>query len=232
MSNPVGDSLDTMRDTAIAAFVSVLMSLFGLNKIGFPLDNIIYAVFYVASAVAIAVLATVVAAAIAALFILTKTMKKIVETAAAAMISAAIILALGATVGTPTTAASTNPVPAPPVLADSPGTAPMVFKASQPPNTDLCTSGSGEVFSSVAADLGPKGMGDSGAKYGISYTSCPFAMNVRAEYMQRYAMGSSGEVRTTSPKSPNLGYISMHCWAPSNNMIQCDGGNGARVYIY
>lgn len=232
MSDPVGDSLDTMRDTAIASFVSVLMSLFGLNKIGFPLDNIIYAVFYVASAVVIAVLATAAAAAIATLFILTKTMKKIVETAAAAMISAAIILGIGAVVGAPITAASTNPVPAPPVLADSPGTSTTVFKASQPANTDLCASGSGEIFSSVAADLGPKGMGESGAKYAITYTSCPFAMNVRAEYLERYPVGSSGGVSATSPKSPNLGYIAMHCWAPSNNMIQCDGGNGARVYIY
>lgn len=105
-------------------------------------------------------------------------------------------------------------------------------KATQPANTQICDSGNADLFTAVAADLGVKGLGKAGAVDGIPYTSCGFALNVRAAYKQLYPDGTSGDVFATSPEASNLGSIRMWCQLQGGNIIHCTGGNNAQVYIY
>ncbi|GAA1081763.1 serine/threonine-protein kinase [Tsukamurella spumae] len=136
----------------------------------------------------------------------------------------AVLLTSGGSSSAPTTTAASTAPSVETTTSTAPSTTPTVTKAVQPPNTAICTPGTGEAFTSVAADRG------SGVD-GEPYTSCEFAGAIAAAYRARFTAPQSGTVAAVSPRAPDLGAISMSCTGESN-IVTCRGGNNAIVYIY
>ncbi|KXO98524.1 serine/threonine-protein kinase [Tsukamurella pseudospumae] len=136
----------------------------------------------------------------------------------------AVLLTSGGRSSSPTTAAASTSSSVETTTSAAPSTTPTVTKAVQPANTTICTPGTGDAFTSVAAD---KGSGVAGEPY----TSCEFAGAIVAAYRARFTAPQSGTVAAVSPRAPDLGTISMSCTGASN-IVTCRGGNNAIVYIY
>ncbi|BDH59277.1 serine/threonine-protein kinase [Tsukamurella sp. PLM1] len=142
-----------------------------------------------------------------------------------AIVAAAVLLSGSGGPSAPVTVTSTAaPNTTETVATTAPSTSATVAKAAQPPNTAICTPGTGDAFTSVAADKGSGVAGD-------PYTSCEFAGVVAAAYRSRFTPPESGTVSETSPKAPDLGPITMSCTG-AGNLVTCRGGNNAVVYIY
>ncbi len=221
------DASGNMSDSAVSSVVGALLSVFGLNHFG-VLTTALSCVLYVVIFTALAMLASFVASLVVGFFVVTSMFwLKFIKISVPLVFSMILLMATTAAGSDePTTAGTAQ------TANDTPQPTDTLAKASLPPNTADCTSGTAELFTSVAADLGAKGLGEAGAVDGTPYTSCQFARNVASVYLSSYKPGESGTVRTTSPKSPNLGVISMYCWPLGPNIVKCDGGTNAHVYIY
>lgn len=68
-----------------------------------------------------------------------------------------------------------------------------------------------------------------GVSVGTSVTSCPFASEVRAEYLRTGPFGTS---RVVVAYSPVTGAAYQMTCLPSGGVVACRGGNDAVVYIY
>ncbi|MDQ1287292.1 MAG: hypothetical protein QG622_857 [Actinomycetota bacterium] len=66
------------------------------------------------------------------------------------------------------------------------------------------------------------------AAIGNDRTSCPFAMNVRLEYVRAGGNGSTATLRVDSPTTTK--YYSMTC--SGDQPVYCRGGDDALVYLY
>ena len=93
----------------------------------------------------------------------------------------------------------------------------------------MCDLGTNAPFTSLAADLGREGRGANGNAH---WTSCPFAREVRAAYINEVGIGRYGTLRVVSPIVPEQGPITMTCSPQSDSMVICTGGQEAKIYIY
>lgn len=230
-ADALGEATLPLREVAVAAFVSALVNLLGWRELGFPMDQMVYWPLYLATFVGSAVGAAILVAGLIKLFEISNGMGKTVLNAIVTALVSFVLLTFAHAIAPVEPAAQpSNVPPGPPTTsAPPPVESPSPTKAAQPGNTDLCDPGTGAIFSSLAADLGRQGRGAAGTAH---WTSCPFAQEVRRAYNNQVGLGNYGTVAVVSPVVPQNGPIPMTCAPRSDNMIICEGGKDAKMYVY